>query len=158
MAAKRDRVASNARSAAAQRVRHIVESTEGRGWLQLHRLLLQAAEDPAVQQSTPTSEFVAVLVDFVGDAISARDAGEILSALHASVSALNGARGGRPTRRSRWEEWERRVEALKSSHPSMTPEERYDDVASEYPPIKWRGVRDGISKLKRLRKEEAKGV
>lgn len=129
-------------------------SAGGKGWIRLHQLLVAAEADPIVRAGPGSSELIAILVDLVADSVTARNAGRLLADLSSTTFSLYGKGGGRPPMEKAWSEWARRVEALKKNRPRLTSQERYEDVAFDWEreknvKMKWTGIRDGISKLKK---------
>lgn len=63
-------------------------SAEGRGWVRLHEVLKAAEGDPAIRAAGPAADFLALMVELVGNALFSASADDALAPL---AKALNSA-------------------------------------------------------------------
>lgn len=117
---------------------------------------LQAAHlDHRVRPSVELSRFLWLMRELVHDFRAGETLESMLQQVDALVAMRDGSKGGRPRLTVQHEGWSRRCEDLKRTHPSRTPQERYEDVAAEWNaehprrPVTWRGVRKAVTALRK---------
>lgn len=130
------------------------DTPDGLAYQRLRAILNDACIDPAVIQSAQLVRFTQLIRDLFWLA-EPGDPPELfmepLETLMAGMRSRKGG-GGRPTNASKAQRWRARYEQLRRTRPSLTAEERYEDIAQEWEsagnaPVSWRGIRNAISKL-----------
>ena len=130
-------------------------SPQGQAHARLYDILNNAAVDPLISRSDEHERLVQLILECIVQSDSDERLEDILRPLGTLFQEMRGKRGGRPPHRETWAEWARLVDQKKKHRPTLTAEERYADVASDWEaeghaPVRWTGIRDGISKLKKL--------
>lgn len=141
--------------------RELWASPEGQAYKRLREILNAACGDRVVNQSEQAGRYAQLIRDLFFMAEPGEPPElfmEPVETLFAGMRSRAGG-GGRPIDEVKWGRWRDRYEELKRTKPSLTAQERYEDIAAEYneevkpkKPLGWTGIRDGISELKKRQK------
>lgn len=84
----------------AARLQAIYDSPSGQGMLRLFEIIKEAKDDPKISNSVPAMEVVDLLIELLGDAISARSVDDVLDPLLSAENSIRqserGKKSGRP--------------------------------------------------------------
>lgn len=119
----------------------------------LEEYLVSAHFDPAVLQSETLANYVFLVREVLADFVPGMDLQQMLEPLQTLMSRYG---GGRPKQAVVWAQWATMFEAKRKRNTLASAEQLYEFVADDWeadghPPVSWRGVRNGISKLKKLK-------